>query len=166
MNVGNIFNNSPMWELRAMWCARARMTEHISLKFLNKTTGRALVISPGPCGLIKDILHPAIYFPLSHELRLLYYRCYDVVDLSIVWQDQAWLVCDDDHGEWFLATDCQTPVSGSLHATLSLHWLHHAGLQTLCIISGGEKIDCFNFFSLESITVLDGLWSPFFLTTR
>ena len=64
MNVGNIFNNSPMWELRAMRCARARMTEHISLKFLNKTTGRALVISPGPCGLIKDILdflHPAIH---------------------------------------------------------------------------------------------------------
>ena len=46
------------------------------------------------------------------------YEVYDDDDTNTV---RSWMVEVDDHGEWFLTTDCQTPASGSLHAILSLH---------------------------------------------
>ena len=129
MNVVNIFNNSPMWELRAMRCARARMTEHISLKFLNKTTGRALVISPGPCGLIKDILdflHPAIHIFSSKSwtppslLSVLWCcwseYCMTGSGLAGVWWRSWWMIPNhwlSDSGVWISSCYIITPLTPS-----------------------------------------------------
>ena len=129
MNVGNIFNNSPMWELRAMRCARARMTEHISLKFLNKTTGRALVISPGPCGLVKDILdflHPAIHIFSSKSwtppsLLSVLWCCWSEYcmtgrGLAGVWWWSWWMIPNhwlSDSGVWISSCYIITPLTPS-----------------------------------------------------
>ena len=126
-------------ELRAMRCARTTDDwTHLSYNFsTNHQPGSGHHRAPGPCGLITEIMslskswNPAALncFP---NCILWWVMCYDDTSRYIVrlW---AWMVdgvSHDDHGEWFLTTDCQTPVSGSLHATLSLHWVHHTGLKT------------------------------------
>ena len=88
------------------------------------------------CSIHKS-LTTANYNRKNHSFSPKSFVNYHYVDTSILCDcGPGWLtgrcisVAHDDHGEWFLTTDCQTPVSGSLHATLSLHWLHHAGLTT------------------------------------